>query len=355
MDTLKKSWKWLRWIVAIGAVAYLYYRNQEGINDVWARPKHWGFLLAALALCGSSTLVTFLRWFLLVRGLNFVFRVGDAMRLGFIGLLFNYVGPGSVGGDLFKAAFLARQQTSRRTVAVATILLDRVLGLLALFLVGALTILPSLIRRGFPTNANQKRIAISLLGVSLAGVIGLGLMMWPRFTRSWFVLKLTHLPFVGKMAGELIHGIELYQSQPRIILSSMILSIIGHGGLIAGFYCGALAVLPWAPTLAQHFSFMPIAELIGVLVPTPAGIGGLEKAIEEAYAQYADSAVTQDTAMANGIVATLVFRIVTMLIASIGGIYYLLARSEVKAAMQEAEHLNDDAQATLASESSPAT
>lgn len=341
LDALKKSWNWLRWVVALGALAYLFYRNREGLEKLRDKSIQWQFFLGAVVLCGSSTLVTFLRWWLLVAGQNFPFKIRDAMRLGFIGLLFNYVGPGAVGGDLFKAVFLAKEQPARRAVAVATILLDRVLGLLALFLVGAVTMVPNLIRNGLPTDGNKRTIVASLLGGSVAGLIGLLLMMSPKFTRSKLVSWLTHLPVVGRMAGEVIHDVELYQSKPKVIINSMLLSILGHAGLIGGFYCGALAVVTWAPTLAQHFSFMPIAELFSVLIPVPGGIGALEGAIQVSYTEFADATIDANTAGQEGFLAAIVFRLVTVLIASIGGIYYLLARSEVQAAMHEAEHLGD--------------
>ncbi len=54
--------------------------------------------------------LTFVRWYLLVRALGLHFRLLDAFRLGFLGYLFNFVSVGSVGGDLFKAIFIAREQ-----------------------------------------------------------------------------------------------------------------------------------------------------------------------------------------------------------------------------------------------------
>lgn len=339
MDVLKKSWKWLKWVVAIGLLASLYFQNQKGLHDIWNGPKRYEFFALALALCSLSTLVTFLRWYLLVWAQGFPFRIQDALRLGFIGLLFNYVGPGSVGGDLFKAIFLAREQSSRRVVAVATILLDRILGVLALFLVGAATLLPSLLRTGIPVERHLQIIAAALLGGSLAGVIGLGLMMYPGFTRWNWVKRLAHLPVVGRMAGDLINGVGLYQAKRRVIGISMLLSIVGHAGLIAGFFCGAMAVCDWAPSLASHFYFMPIAELFGVLVPTPGGLGALEKAIQQFYIEFSPEEITRVHAEAAGLAAAVVFRINTVAIASIGGIYYLLSRGEVRSAMQAADAL----------------
>ena len=97
----------------------------KGLKFVWQRhavegvPVGWGYLAGA-ALCVSFALVmTLVRWFVLVRAQGLPFRFPDALRLGLIGFFFNTFLPGSVGGDIIKAAFLAREQ-NRRTVAVAT-------------------------------------------------------------------------------------------------------------------------------------------------------------------------------------------------------------------------------------------
>ena len=63
------------------------------------------------------------------------FRIRDAFRLSFLSYLLNFVSVGSVGGDLFKAFFIAREQPGRRTEAVATVVVDRIVGLYGLLLV----------------------------------------------------------------------------------------------------------------------------------------------------------------------------------------------------------------------------
>ena len=59
------------------------------------------------------------------------------MLLGFIGMVFNLVIPGAVGGDLIKAAYLVRMQI-RKTQAIASMVIDRILGLLGLFILAAI-------------------------------------------------------------------------------------------------------------------------------------------------------------------------------------------------------------------------
>ena len=64
--------------------------------------------------------------------LHLPFRLRDAFRLGFLAFLLNFVSVGAVGGDLFKAFFIARDQPGRRTEAVATVVVDRLVGFYAL-------------------------------------------------------------------------------------------------------------------------------------------------------------------------------------------------------------------------------
>ncbi|MEL7263559.1 MAG: hypothetical protein AAFP69_01945, partial [Planctomycetota bacterium] len=45
-------------------------------------------------------------------------------RLGAIGFLFSFVSPGSVGGDLFKAVFLARRARGKTTECFASVFAD---------------------------------------------------------------------------------------------------------------------------------------------------------------------------------------------------------------------------------------
>ena len=53
----------------------------------------------------------------------------------------NFVAPGSIGGDLFKAIFLAHGQPGRRTEAVATVIADRLLGVTTILVIASIGIL----------------------------------------------------------------------------------------------------------------------------------------------------------------------------------------------------------------------
>ena len=331
-----RSWTWLRWPVALGILAWMFYSNRDDLQRIAAAPKAWAYAGLALILIGGSTLVTFCRWYLLVRAQEFPFRLRDAMRYGFIGLISNYVAPGTVGGDLFKAVLLARDQSSRKAVAAATVLLDRILGLLALFMVGAMaTLLPN----DVPHNPKLE-LATALLWIgTLAGLAGLTVLLVPATTRWGWVNRLPNLRFVGRILGELLHGVKLYQTKPKVVLAAMGLSLLGHAGLITGFYfCALWMRQPWIPDLVSHFYFMPNAELFGVLVPTPGGVGALEEAISWFYVQLRPAMIPLKQAEGAGAMAAIAFRVVTVAVAAVGGGYYITSRREISAAMEEAAH-----------------
>jgi len=331
-----RSWKWLKWPVGLGVFAWLYYSNEEALAKVAAAPKDWNYAILAFLLIGGSTLMTFGRWYLLVRAQQFPFRVRDAVRLGFVGLVMNYISPGSVGGDLFKAVLLARDQQSRKAAAVATVLLDRILGLLALFLVG---LGATLVPHDFPDSAEvQANTAVLWIG-SLAGLAGLVLMLLPATTRWGWVNRLPRLPLVGHILDELVHGVRLYQSRPLAVLAAMGLSLVGHAGLITGFYFCALWIRqPWVPDLAAHFYFMPNAELFGAVSMVPGGVGALEWAVKQYYVLVKPNVIPEAQAAGAGLMAAIAFRVLQAVIAAIGFGYYLSSRREISAAIEEASH-----------------
>lgn len=289
---------------------------------------HWPSLLTAFALCGGAILLTFLRWYCLVAALRFRFTVRDAMRLGFIGYLFNFVAPGSVGGDLVKAALIAKEQPDRRATAVATVLLDRILGMLALFLIGAAAAWWQW--EAIQQRAELKAIVGLLAFGSAAGLVGLGLMMIPAVTQSRVWSWLARLPVVGRLVMELVEGVRLYQTQRHVLFLALGISLIGHFGTISSFYFSARAISGdrFLPTYGQHLFFIPAAELAGIVPLTPGGVGVLEEAVNALYILSG-----AEEGSTTGLLTVLAYRAVTIAISLIGAVYYFRSRREIDQAL----------------------
>src|SRR5262245_34179794 len=117
--------------LGLGLLVWVISKNWNGLAEALSRPLQITPLLLAILVYLSAVLLTFVRWYVLVRAQDLPFTLFNAVRLGLVGVSMSTLLPGSIGGDIFKAAFIAREQ-SRRTVAVSTVLIDRVIGLLGL-------------------------------------------------------------------------------------------------------------------------------------------------------------------------------------------------------------------------------
>jgi glycosyltransferase 2 family protein len=323
----RQHWTWLRWVLAILVLAFLFHQHREGVQRLeWSR-IHWGRLGLALLCCFSALILTYLRWYLLVWAQDLPFRVQDALRLGFIGYLFNYVAPGAVGGDLIKASMIAREQSERRLVAVATVFLDRVVGLIGLLVLGSVMML-------FPSpilNQPEFQYVIGVFQIgSVLSLLGMGIVLLPGITQFSLLRRLVGLPKVGPLFGEFINSIRLYQSRWRVLVLSLLMSFVSHAGLILSIYFCAIALHgnEGVPSLLGHFQIIPPAELVGVVVPLPGGTGALEEAVAHFY-------VLAEGSFDHGFLTAIAYRLLTIAIAIVGAVWYLFARREIDAALHE--------------------
>ena len=178
-------------------------------------------------------------WYLLVRTLHMRFHLSDAFRLGFLGYSFNFVSVGSVGGDLFKAFFIAREQPGRRTEAVATVVVDRLVGFYALLLVASLAILFGSVRHSVPA---VKAICNMTLLVTAIGGVGLVLMLLPGFTSGNMAEFLCGLPRIGGTCERLIESFRMYRGSPLVMLGILAMSMGVHAGIAFCIYLIATAL-----------------------------------------------------------------------------------------------------------------
>jgi hypothetical protein len=82
-----------KFAISAGIIGYLVYDAQrdQTFSNLASQPKHWGILAAATVVCLTAVMLTFVRWFVLVRALELPFSMKDAFRLGFLGYQLNIV------------------------------------------------------------------------------------------------------------------------------------------------------------------------------------------------------------------------------------------------------------------------
>lgn len=321
----------IRWTIPPAIVAYLVYdvSRTDGLNELWAGSIHWPLLGLGVALYALATLLTIARWYWLVRALDMPFRWSDAMRLGFLGYLLTFVSLGALGGDLLKAFFVGREQPRRRVEAFATVLIDRVLGLYSLLLLAAGAILFSGVRQNVSSPAVEVLCRMVFLA-TLAGTVGLvAAFALGRYSAGRHIDWLYRLPLVGDTIRKVIAAVGVYRRDlPTVIHSvgvGLVVQIVASGSL----WATAAALVPTAPSLAEHLVIMPLALLTTILPVPGQGLGVLEFAVANLYQHLAGMPPAQGLLVAFGL------RLVMVGTGLISAVVYLLNRRAVAAVLKE--------------------
>jgi uncharacterized protein (TIRG00374 family) len=306
-------------------------RGNEAFAQVWREPKDWSRLALAQSCVIAGILLNFIRWFLLVRALELDFHLRDALRLGSLGHLLNQVAPGSVGGDLFKAMFIAREQPNRRTEAVATVVIDRVVGLYGVLIVAT----AGQFFVGTRTSLSPALQTMATLVAALAalGTVGIALLMAPAFTGRKVQEAAARLPAGGTLA-RLIEAAAAYRSHRRYLFAAIGIACSTHTLLVTAIWLIGKGLPLAAPDLGATFLVGPMSLCAGAIPLTPSGLGTFEAAMEELY-----QVVNSDRGVGASVAIT--FRAMTYVMAGIGALYYLSARKTVRRVLHEAEVMEE--------------
>jgi uncharacterized membrane protein YbhN (UPF0104 family) len=328
-------WKGLfKYGLAVALLAYVVARNWQpddgagpGLAEALARPVQVLPLALAAGLAVAGLLITFVRWWGLVRAQGLPFRLTDAVRLGMVGYFFNTFLPGAVGGDIVKAVALARGQ-SRRTVAVATVLFDRAVGLWGLvWLValagGAFWLAGEPLLLGNTRLLAIVRSAVAIVAVTAGGWLLLGLLPERRAHRLAGRLALT--PKVGHALAELWRAVWLYRRRPRAVAVALGLTLVNHTANVLLFHCAARTFVPAAeaaqlPSLAEDVLVVPVGLAVQAGFPTPGGAGAGEAAFGWLY----HDVLGRSAAL--GVLASLAQRVLSWVLGLAGYIAYLRTR-----------------------------
>jgi glycosyltransferase 2 family protein len=155
--------------VAAGLALIAWFAGSGAINAsrLLGLARAWPLSAAALLLVFLTLLLTSWRLCLLLGGQGLHLPLGASLRLSLIGALFSNILPGSTGGDLVRVYLAARPNAGRRTEIATTLVIDRIIGLLALLLT---PVLIGAAGSRFIPGAEPLR---QLVLVAMAGWIGL--------------------------------------------------------------------------------------------------------------------------------------------------------------------------------------
>ncbi|WP_367302564.1 lysylphosphatidylglycerol synthase transmembrane domain-containing protein [Allorhodopirellula heiligendammensis] len=323
-----------KFVAPVLIIGYLLWRmpasNWQQLSE---RPINYPVLAAALGVAMVALFVSFLRWWMLVRCQGIPLSLLESLRLSSICFLLSFVSAGSVGGDLFKAVFLARRSPGKRVAAVASVFVDRGSGMYGLLLLVSVGLIMRESTDPFEFNGlsieNIKWIVGGLLGTGTAVLL---LLVLGGKIVDRVIQQLSGAAMVGPLIEKIGPPLRAFHHHPWAFGLSLLMSVCVQGCFVVSMYLIATSMYAAPPTLAEHFVIVPIGMLASALPITPAGIGVLEVTIETLY-----HLVPARATDASGTLVALVFELVKLVIAGIGTVFYWTAGKDVQESLEYAE------------------
>lgn len=300
----------------------------QSLWRVFHKVSPW-WMAAAIGCVGIVCLCGILRWQWILRVQGIELSFPRATSIFFIGMFFNAFMLGSTGGDVIKAWYAARETHHKKAEAVATVVVDRLIGLMALFVI-TLIMMALFYHRVFD-DVRLRGFAVVTVGVVLATVAGTLAMFWrglaDKLPRVRALLqKLPHYATLKRM----IDAYRTYASHPALLLKTMLISFGAHLAVMVSIYCvGRGLGIVTANGLIDYLLYLPIINSVTAIPISISGFGVRELMYAEMFGAVG---VTGSAAVALSLLGFIVMLFWSM----VGSLFYLTHRHEVAAAEHEA-------------------
>ena len=221
--------------------------------------ERFAYFAATVALYVAGQVMCAWRWQLLAGVVGVRARYRDFLAYYFVGMFTNLFVPGLLGGDAARSMYLGRR-THRLGESIASVVMERGTGLIALFWLAAIMalIIPS-----------------ALSPALIHSIVMVGAIALVAFLASPLIAKLTHyLPRPFRRAL----GVALpYLHRPQTMLPALALSFVLQASLGLGQWILALGLGLTTP-LAVFLLCVPIANVAAGFPVTLNGLGVRETA-----------------------------------------------------------------------------
>jgi glycosyltransferase 2 family protein len=228
-----------------------------------ARVDLGGPLLGVIAGQIIALAVALLRWGLLLEARELKLSFRQITQIGMISYFAVLILPATGGQEAVRLYYASRAKPGRGPDILATLVLDRFVGLVGLcaLALGAGVLL--LIRTRSPAVLNVVGFAAALL-ILLGGVNAFLLRTKPK--------RLRELIERSAMVSALFRSLEMYQGQRGLLLTSLGLACIAHFGNCVSMFFAFLAIDAPVP-FVEVSAISPLVTLTTSLPVTPLGIG----------------------------------------------------------------------------------
>lgn len=282
--------------------------SEEGRSLVWA---------ATCAFVASVALSAW-RLSLLLNAVSVRVNWFEAFRLTLMGSFFNLVLPGVIGGDVAKGVYLTKHETTAKGASSGVVFLDRVVGLLALIVVGCGSVIVLLQQQMDRIVPYREPLLLVLSGASFLVAMALAFLLLTR-NRD---LRSRTAEFIRSMLGRgfffnMIASVALLSDRYRVLTLTFVISIgIQVLGLIGICSLAGVGADMDPGTMLSLMAVSSVVLLLGVVPVTPGNLGWTELMASHGWSAVGSS---------EGAEVFLYWRVITLLCSIPGGLIYLFA------------------------------
>jgi hypothetical protein len=195
-----------------------------------------------------------------------------------VGNFYNTFLPGSTGGDVLKAVYVARL-TPHRTRAVVSVLSDRIIGMLGLVILGGTMSAYEYCdlavhgASGDPVARRCQQVTLASCAILAVIFVGFYIIFHPNLRRRLTPL-IARLP-AQKHVQHILDVMEIYHSRPGLIAWALAITIPVHTTVVVSAMLAGMAFgLPISPI--YYFVAVPVIVLVGAIPISPQGAGVME-------------------------------------------------------------------------------
>lgn len=244
-------------ILAVLAMGIDMGRAARAIADIDVR-----HLALVLALVAVDRAVMAFRWILLLRASGIAISTADATRLFLVSSFVGSFLPAGVGADAARAYGLSRDATTG-SEAVASVAVDRLLGVLSLVVMALVGVLA-----WTPEGRNDWRIALAIAVAALACLS----VFWANEWLRWLIPAHRHERFFTRRVLRLTDAVSRYRDRRGVLVQVMAWSIAVQLLRITQAYLLGLGLGMTVP-FSYFLLFMPVALLLLLLPISVSGFG----------------------------------------------------------------------------------
>jgi hypothetical protein len=270
----------LRFAIAIAILVWLHKSGALNFHSLTRLIHIWPLSLAAVVILFLDLVFMAIRVSQLFRVQRLSLAFGNALQLTLIGFLFSMVLPGTAGGEIAKFYYAGRENRGKRAEIAASLLFDRLIGLLSLLLLPLL--LAPLFLQLIRSVAAVRRI-LWIDGLLAAGLLlGMIAIMHYQPLRDLFSLWLRKWPNLQGLWNRVAQALLSYRQDRATLLCALILSLLANFAFIVVTAIGLYAISPRSFSMKVFF-MAPIGYLINALPLTPGGLGVGEAAFNSLF------------------------------------------------------------------------